>query len=562
MSIEIVKAEIKRFLANGDAEVLCIKGKWGVGKTFAWRQYLNEAEKNNNLGLAKYAYVSLFGLNDLETLRYAIFENTVSKGAFHSGADVSSFVDMIERVKLFSRKGRPVFAALANKFGGSGAGDAVSRAAFLAVRDQYVCIDDLERSGRALQIRDVLGLASMLKEQRNCKVILLLNEEQLKNSEKKELQRQLEKAADVSLVFEPTPEGAVEIAFAEGTPINQKLAPKIVKLGITNIRIIKKIERLAVRLAELLANYRIEVLDQGIHAVALGGWSVLQPDIAPPIEFIRRHNSLMSAMRAKQNDLADKDRQLTEFIEDYGWSHCDELDAAIFDGIEMGYFNEIKVSEGAKVIQKSIDNNRENNSFSKAWRLYHDSFVISDDAVLDALYDSSKECLATISPLNLNGTVLLLREFERDEQADELIALYVSQVRPNMDQLDEELRMWGAEQVDPAFSSAFDKLKADFVDTRDPRDVLVAMVTSRSWNEADITLLAAQDAAQFERIFESIEGPNLSAVVKFALSLGAYEGPNHKLVGHAVTAALQAIALKSPMNRRRIANLGVAVESV
>jgi Cdc6-like AAA superfamily ATPase len=82
MSTKIVEGEIKRFLAGSDAEVLCIKGKWGVGKTFAWMQYLREAEKHDRLSLTKYAYVSLFGLNDLEALRYAIFESTVETGQF------------------------------------------------------------------------------------------------------------------------------------------------------------------------------------------------------------------------------------------------------------------------------------------------------------------------------------------------------------------------------------------------------------------------------------------------------------------------------------------------
>lgn len=560
MTIEIVKSEIARFLASEVAEVLCIKGKWGVGKTFAWRQYLSEAQKNGQLGLSKYAYVSLFGLTDLDSLRYAVFENTVSMGHFVDGADVSSLGERLQGVTDLLRKGRPFYAVFANRIGGSGAGDAISRATFLAVRDQYVCLDDLERSGSKLEIRDVLGLASMLKEQRHCKVILLLNEEQLEVSAKEELNRQIEKVVDVSLVFEPSPAEAVTIAFVEKSEVNQKLAPKIVKLGITNIRVIKKIERLADRLAGLLSTFREEVLDQGIHAVALGGWSILQPDSAPPIEFIRGHNSLFSSLRVKQDDVPEMDRKWAECIEDYGWAHCDELDSAIFDGIKMGYFSESEIAEGAKVVQANIENSKENNAFSKAWRLYHDSFLIDDDTVLDALFDGASECIKSISPLNLNATVLLLREFGRNEQADELIAIYIAQVQPTMDRLDEELRMWGTEPIDLALSQAFDKLKADFVDTRDPRDVLVSMVTNRSWNEADIELLAVQNAAEFEKIFESIEGPNLASVVKFALSLGAHEGPNHKVVGAAVIAALKAIALKSPLNKRRIASLGVQVE--
>ena len=560
MSTEIVKSEIKRFLSSSDAEVLCIKGKWGVGKTFAWMQYLGESESRNKLGLDKYAYVSLFGLNDLEALRYAIFESTVATGQFRSGPDIISLRAMLERAGNLGRKSRPLVAPILNAIGISDAGEALSRAAFLSVRKQIVCLDDLERRGSSLDIRDVLGLASMLKEQRHCKVILLLNDERLKNDDRGELERLLEKVVDVSLMFEPTPDEAVEIAFSIENPVNQKIRPKILKLGITNIRVIKKIERLASRVTELLSTFRVEVLDQGVHAAALGGWSVLQPDNAPPIDFLVRYNSLLSAMREKKDEEPEDERKWKEVIERYGWSHCDELDLAIFDGVAAGYFNEERISQAAEKVQAGFENSKENSSFSKAWRLYHDSFVVDDECILDALYEGAKESMHTISPLSLNGTATLMREFDRGDQADELIRLYLAQPLLGKDQLEEDLRMWGVEPIDLALSSGFENLKNDFVDTRDPGDVLIAMVSNRGWNEADIVLLSKQSAQDFEKIFESIEGPNLSSVVKFALSLGGHDGPNHKLVGTAVTKALQSIAAKSPLRKRRVASYGVAVD--
>jgi hypothetical protein len=55
-------------------------------------------------------------------------------------------------------------------------GGALSKAQpllFSAIRNQIVCVDDLERRG-ALPVKDVLGLISYLREQRSCKVVLLL----------------------------------------------------------------------------------------------------------------------------------------------------------------------------------------------------------------------------------------------------------------------------------------------------------------------------------------------------------------------------------------------------
>ena len=40
MSIALVEQEIRRLLATRDADVVCISGHWGVGKTYAWNKYL------------------------------------------------------------------------------------------------------------------------------------------------------------------------------------------------------------------------------------------------------------------------------------------------------------------------------------------------------------------------------------------------------------------------------------------------------------------------------------------------------------------------------------------
>jgi hypothetical protein len=136
----------------------------------------------------------------------------------------------------------------------------------------------------------------------------------------------------------------------------------------------------------------------------------------------------------------------------------------------------------------------------------------------------------------------------------------MAQSQLNANRLDQELTMWGAETVDPALSAAFECAKAGLVDTRNARDVLIAMVTNRGWDEADMVLLGKQTPDDFEKIFESIEGQILPSVVKYAVSLGGDDGENQKLVGRAATDALRRIAAKSPMRKRRVASYGVTTD--
>jgi predicted AAA+ superfamily ATPase len=70
-----VTREIVRFLESSKPEVLALRGAWGVGKTYLWNKLLEQTKAT--IGLKKYAYVSLFGLQNLNELKYSIYENTI-----------------------------------------------------------------------------------------------------------------------------------------------------------------------------------------------------------------------------------------------------------------------------------------------------------------------------------------------------------------------------------------------------------------------------------------------------------------------------------------------------
>jgi hypothetical protein len=115
---------------------------------------------------------------------------------------------------------------------------------FLTVRNEIVCIDDLERKGKNLDAGDVLGLASFLKEERNCKVVLLLNDEALEEGDLAKFTAYLEKVVDETLSFNPSANEAAPIALAEKDSVRDQIAKNCIALGISNIRIIKKIDRI------------------------------------------------------------------------------------------------------------------------------------------------------------------------------------------------------------------------------------------------------------------------------------------------------------------------------
>lgn len=558
MGLQAFEEEVRAFLRNKNAEVLCITGKWGVGKTFAWNYFLKQAQDAHDIGQSNYAYVSLFGLGSLDDVRRSIFEGTVPSSEATKRADLSTVANSLKTITVKWRTGlnwvrnAPVisdYAALADKLG------------FVSVREQIVCIDDLERSSKDLSVLDVLGLVSFLKEQRGCKVVLLLNEEAFDEADGKIFRSQVEKAADAILRFEPTPKEAADIGVGSGTPISQCLHEDCFKLGIVNIRTIKKLERFALRLAKLLDGQDPRILKQAVHTATLVGYAKFQPDLAPGLEFIRGFNRYEALLRP--NGEEDPNAAWRALIHEYGFGHLDEFDVVIVDGIETGSFDRERLSaEAAKLAASYVHQDRDQ-SFTQAWDAYHGSFADDADEVLDGMERAIQANAQAISPLNFSSTIGFLKEMGRGAAVPALISHYVDA------RADEGPEFWDLDQSsfrnefkDDDVIAAFRAKHATFVDDRDPATLLIQIGLENGWNPEDLTLLARQSPDRFYEIFKRLRNPDLRRAVKGGLMFRQMRDADDamKAITRNTIAALKRIGGESDINRRRIEQKGVALD--
>lgn len=559
MTLKLIEAEIRRFLSSSDPEVLCIKGKWGVGKTFGWKKFLNEAkQKPGGVALKRYSYVSLFGLNSLEDLRFSVFESTVSGERIGTSPDEASFSQLVDKSGDLTRKMKPAIEAISAFFNRKGVADVLFKSAFLTVQNQIVCLDDLERAGGGLNTRDVLGLASFLKEERKCKIVLLLNDKE--HDEKDEFERQLEKVADVTLVFDLTPEEAVGIALVGNGRVATLLRARIVELGVTNIRVIKKIERLADRLVKLLDGLDEGLVDQAVSTLALASWSVQQPSEAPPIEFLRSYNRIAIAMRGGREEVDTATAKHRKLIEGYPYRGADALDHLVIDGAVVGFFQDKALREVAEEVQRERRLRSRDSAFAKAWdELYHGSLATEDDVFLDAIHQSAIDEAAVISPLNINSAIRMLREYGRADQADEVIAAYV--IAHQSDGVDFfEIRhhhFTTEDKLDPGLKEAFAARRRAFIDARNPLDVLNTVGARRTWSDADVSLFGKQTTDNFEQMFETITGENIKPAIQMVLAIGNGHYAEAPGIRTAAKEALRRIAAKSPLRARKVEGLGV-----
>lgn len=556
MSIKYVREEINRFLSSTKPEVLCVKGKWGIGKTYAWNFYLKEISDQGKLGLNKYAYVSLFGLKSLDDLKYSLFESTTGIEQLESGPNINSLKKSLKWLKGNYKKpiNFVVNIPFINQYiGGS------ERTLFFAVRNQIVCIDDLERSGADLNIKDVFGLVSYLKEQRGCKVVLLLNDEELSDTNKEDFKKQLEKVTDTVLNFNPSPKESVDIAFPDPKGIEILIYKNCLLLGITNIRVIKKIQRDCERLQELLGKKYPDLIKQAVHTATLFGWVKHQPQEAPTIDFLQDISRIHGL--GDNKNASEREKTWQGLLKVYEFSNTDEFDLVILEGLQLGYFDTEKLYKVAEKSNSQIQKANQENSFNKAWDAYHDSFDDNEKAVMKGLYDSAIENSNIISPINLDSTVILLKEFGMEKQAKSLIAHYVKVRADEKELFDTRRSSVFGELKDPDLARAFKEKLASFRDKRDPGTVLSDIVTNHGWNPEDLQMISRLTEDDFYKLFKKSKGINMHRIVRGALQFKTIASASEEmiLISDRATAALVKIASESQLNARRVRTHGVTV---
>lgn len=551
MTLAVVEEEVRRFLSDPTPEVLCIKGKWGVGKTFGWRSFLRKARDDKKLAIKRYAYVSLFGLNALDDLRYALFERTVTGHAIGEDPSPETFHEIVSDRDV-GRKLKPIIDGTLAFFNRKGVSDLLAKAAILTVRNQLICFDDLERAGDGLGTREVLGLASLLKEERHCKVVLLLNDQE--HDDQDEFARQLEKVADVTLKFEPTTAEACDIALDHNASFADLIRSRIEQLDITNIRVIRKIERLAKRLARMLDKYDPIIVDEALATLVLASWAVQQPKLAPPIDVMRRYNALAMSAHFGDKPVDPEFKRFQEIVADYPFRYANDLDKAVIDGAVAGYFVEADIREAAQRIEAELKANSRNNALSRAWHeLYHGSLASDDDVFLDAVYEGALKDAAFTNAVNINSAIYILRECGREEQAAEVLKSYMEAnagQRPEFFDIGSHFN--GGDNVEEMLRAAFAEARANYVDERDAFEVLREMGERRAYDERDVMLMARQSPEDFERLFEALKGEEVRHSIEIVRQLARSHRPEAAVIDENSTEALKRIARKSPLRARKV----------
>jgi hypothetical protein len=561
MSLELIEAQIGKFLKNGTPEILAIKGAWGVGKTFLWNKNLNAAKERYGIALKQYAYVSLFGINSVDELKLTIFMQVMSVKHIGSEQDSNSMTNMDRIISSWSRKGISFLKELpyVRNFWST-----TQSLAFLSLKETLICIDDFERKGKELDARDVLGLVSLLKEQKKCKIALVFNEEGLEN-ESDEFKKFREKVIDIELIFKPTSPECTRIALPDD-PTSMKLRAYIELLNINNIRIINKIARLAQAISSHLEGFEAEVLDRALRSLTLFAWSLFSgTEEAPSYDFIVKtdHYKLMWGDPREEEGVEkdEKEQAWDSMLMRYGFHGCDDFDLQIANAVKHGYVDEKAFLSEAKKVNERALSSKAAGALAAAWAILDESFDDNEDEFLDKLNNSFRNDMKYLGPSDLDSVVTTLRRFEKIDLADNLTKEYIDAHGPNLLTLHKRsLRgHFRDEKLIEMIAAAYESQET----VRTAKEVLEKIADKNGWDPDDETILSKTSPEEYYRLFKNERGPHLASYISTCLDFGKIVGssPDQQTIASNATAALEKIAGESRLNALRVRRHGIRLQT-
>lgn len=571
MSAALARREIHRFLRHPDPQILAITGRWGVGKTYVWNEELQKFRGDGSLVRKRYSYISAFGANSLKELRESAFQSAIRLDGVDIQPSVESLRENLSSIESAMRLGEWGTRRLAKgasallslvPWAGS-AGELILPTAALLIKDQIICIDDIERAAPGLRVDEILGFASQMKEQRNCKVVLLLNKDGL-GAHSELFEKYLEKTADQAVVFDPTTSESVQTAFRDPGPIDSIVADFVTKLGITNIRVIRRIRSFVSHVEPRFGDWHEGTVARAIQAIVLFGWCVFEPDIAPNLDAIRNYNRYEGIF---DNDDVDQnnDRQvLSSMLRSYEYYGVDDFDEVIISSVKNGAFDIKSIDKFAADKNQIFMNDEARRKISRPWDLYFGSFKDNAVEIQNAIRDAIRDHSRYVQPTELSGFYELLCDLGEQAVADEILREYMElQAERPREFFQASSHPSFLRRANGAVLAAFERALAERPHIRDPLEVMVGIEKNSGWNTEDIEFLASLTTDELLEIFKSTEGDELRLAISASLRfVSAQSGPaSYQEFGARVRDAFERISAESGLNAMRVRGyLGTASE--
>jgi len=556
---------------SGEAKVAVIKGEWGVGKTYFWENYISNRIKSGNLSQVAYSYISLFGCSSLDDVRKNIFHK--AKEIHNDDSLDKSFAqEFTESTSLFSKapwikhglekahKKAPLLGWLSKnaqnipvvgKFS-----SIISSLEYSLVKNYVVCIDDMERKGSGLSVKEVMGLTDELAQRKSCKVILIFNESTLDDeTDKSQFESYREKVVDIEIHHNPTSKENLSCIFPTTFPRLHVLESVVSNLDIKNIRVLRKLKWAYESFSPFLGSDE-RIVDEFIVHSTLLFWSYYIRDEVLTYDILKEQLSNCSWV----SYLLDKDRDIPEGEKKYRslassmLLSSSVLDVHISFFLENGYVDEGSLKETIHEFEERLKVDSVSARLSKAWSIYSGSFQNNLDELKAAFKEILDHEIPRLGLAQFSAVIDILEEFKED--ISPYIEDYLKEHSEQLKAIDAG-HHWGMGQVKSVALN--EKIKELQKESKDYSldDVSTKIATNTSWGAEETNFLYSLTKQDYIDWIKS-NPEDITTKIKSGLLLfrnlrsSGSEGEKYKVIAENIVNALKEIAEESELNKMRV----------
>ncbi|WP_321848950.1 hypothetical protein [Burkholderia diffusa] len=499
---------------DDETTTLCLHGAWGAGKTYLWRDVEKNALPERWKG--RVAYASVFGANSLTEIKQraclsaaetyvnrplatpTIIEGLRGRYPTHIDAVARRLVCLKARLaeewtslmRLFGRTG-PLAEANAPYF----ARVVTSLATDGFFNQRLVVLDDIERLGKDLPIDTLIGWVNYLTQSRECKVLLILNEDEIPGDGPKEAwTRYREKVIDRDAALTITPAEAVRLA-SEGLTLAdiEGVVRDAEALQLTNIRVIKR----ALTILERL-DHKFGIVRRGLERAAASSIVMLTAAHykaipgGPDIAYLLGRGEFAAFVEA-QNDGDEQERNWAALLSRYQWSHVDDFDRAVVKLLDTGLVDDDLFESHFTSWEQDLRIEGARARLRAAGAIIHRNFSRTDQDALDALMGLLPD-VPLYGLADILNILALLHGLDHDTQAAEfrnqwLELLRRGDIRMSEDGFESSIQSIG--NLDGELIARAREILKSRSELPGLSEVLMSIRRSGSWSERDIAVLRA-----------------------------------------------------------------------
>lgn len=371
--------------SQNEHRVFALKGKWGVGKTHLVKTLLSKRKK-------EYYYASAFGISSVNELKMQLWSNLQSVKEEEKNGLFSRFSP--RKAWNHTKSNSEVITKLIAKIplvgdiGGIVTSSTISLISHVLInsmlKGQLICIDDLERRSKNLQLDELLGFVESLVERDDCKIILIYHEDRI--NEDKEAEKILgdyrEKVIDVEIELAPTTDENFSVGFGKDYPDEEVVFNYLNKQYVqtNNIRVLKKLrwflEKLRPHIKDFLLSTRSQIIKEAIFIV-LAKFDKKFPVNLNRLLFLGDHSSALTSKN-------EEDRSLYLSAIDLGYSGS-VISEEIIRLVETSVCDYERLVEKGRQLNDREEKKQIKERLSKAHEPYFESFGSSEQELRDNL---------------------------------------------------------------------------------------------------------------------------------------------------------------------------------